>query len=229
MKKIIVNLENVENPIWINANEIEEIIEIDSKEFKMIEGNEIDMKLVDRINEYLDKHDRNLNESSLEDFFYENKLENVFELVDSEGIFKHDFDILYDYNGKCEICSLSDYESKEIIRVWVNNEWKNCYVENKSKEFETDDLEFINIDQYDGNNWYTGQRNCHSKITRLGENEYLILEWSEFMADPFTTALEVNEKELDEYLEKYDRLHYFNTLTNLKYGGKNEKLGDKNI
>jgi hypothetical protein len=117
--------------------------------------------------------------------------------------------ILYDNNG-LEYCCLSTYDSDYIYTYWDGHNHKTLELNDIDEDninFNDNDITWVNIETWDGNNWKWQSRFNHARIGKW-KNTYLLKEWDQYQGththieeiSNIDTWIEDNK----EYLDKED-------------------------
>lgn len=206
-KKAMIWLEDDINPelagvyYIVPAEDVEEKIDLFNcycYKFPTVK-NEVELlKLIPGIKDFDDKYD-------LEAYMNENNIE--YEMTCDAEI--PDDVVCYDYHLK-EIFNLNDCDTTLVYEYWDGRNFKEIWFnENISPTEIVYGGEPIDIDQWDGNNFYFKHKFNHGIVYKLIEfdgekaddNEYILYEYTQYQGN-IPTMTFITEKEKDKLAEE---------------------------
>ncbi|MBU3188726.1 hypothetical protein K9O30_06070 [Clostridium bowmanii] len=79
-------------------------------------------------------------------------------------------------------------------------------------EYDNDEINFINIDEFDGNEFCTCNKCNHVKIGKMKDGNYVTDEYSQFLGSHSCGRLLEGDDALKEYLEAINRLDHYDEI-----------------
>src|SRR5699024_2943826 len=123
--------------------------------------------------------------------------------------------IVFDYND-CKFYELNYYEKVKYVDHWNGNKLERLLLEGTQEIEVTND--YVSLDEHDGNNFYTINKNEHQTIQKvIGTDDiYLIKKWNDYEGtittcdlwyyDDLYIYLESIDRDVNEYLSLIDKL-----------------------
>ena len=129
-----------------------------------------------------------------------------------------DWDIIGTTWGNLEDkMNLKDLEEIDIYEWHDGSNWKIEWLDGENGwqevcEYDDEELNFIDIDEHDGNDFYTGNKFYHVKIAKMEDGNYITDEYSQWQGSHPSGQLLEGKEELKTYLESVDRSNYFDKI-----------------
>lgn len=113
--------------------------------------------------------------------------------------------------------NLNLLEEDEIYDWHDGSNWKTEILDGDNGwqeicEYDDDEINFINLDEYDGNDFYTCNKFYHVKIGKMKDGNYITDEYSQWQGSHSCGKLLKGDDALKEYLEEINRLDRYNEI-----------------
>jgi len=119
------------------------------------------------------------------------------------------------YENEIIIENLINYNSELTFTYWNGANHKTIYLENYYYVINWNECIWINLDEWNGNNWIFGQIGIHCKVSKNphNSNEYLVVTSSQY-EDDLTTCNIMSLQELESFLQENNRQKYLQEIIN---------------
>lgn len=119
------------------------------------------------------------------------------------------------YENEIIIENLINYNSELTFTYWNGSNHKTLYLENNYYVINWNECIWINLDNWNGNNWQFGNVGIHCKVSKNPHNidEYLISEYSQYQGDLDTCSI-MTLQELENFLAENNRQEYLEEIIN---------------